>query len=301
MKPQLNLSYVMRKKLINKEIIKKFVISDDRRKIRNGKVLGLLKSIENGIHFAAPLVINEKEDKYFLIDGNHRIDAIKKRLKKEPNFELVVWIAIYRNLTKNEEREVYKIWNIGVPQTATDFLKAYFKTIPYGKEILQILPVSIYGDAKTMSMKPLVGSHIDTKKQKKFGGGYSEGKEQTLSDFSEVTKIDILVIREFCDFMEETFGKYYQRSPFYRTTPLSAFYRIWYDNRKRMKKSNMVSAFKKIFTSYPEKWNDWTSHGGRSATLTMYGVSLDSLNRYRKNIKFLSDEEIINSKILRED
>lgn len=284
--------YVMKMIVLDKKSINLFDINiENRRKIRGGKVDDLLKGLKNGIHFSSPFVVNDKSGRYFLIDGNHRFEAVKLAIKQDENFLIKIWTAVYKDLTKEEERKIYKLWNIGVPQTATDFLKAYFKTIPFGSEMLRRLPVTIYGDKTHLPLKPLMGSHIAAKKQGNFNT-YAGSKEQVISDFSDITSEDIDVVFEFCSFMEKTFGKFYQGNHFYRTTPISAFYRIWYDNRD-MKEELIIKCFKKVFASYPEKWDDWTSHGGRTASATMYRVSLESLNDFSKRTPFLSDKDIM--------
>jgi len=287
----LNLQYVMKKVIVDKEIIKKFVLDkDNRRKLRNGKIKELLKELNERVHFNSAFVVNEKSNHYFLIDGNHRYEAIKLKIAQDPKFSIAVWIAVYRNLTKEKEREVYKLWNIGITQSATDFLKLYFKTIPFGQEMLQRLPVTIYGDKMNLGIKLLVGSHICAKRQKKFEGGYGAGKEQTVGDFSEIDSEDIDTMKEFTDFMKETFGEYDKdnNNLFYKSTPLCAFYRIWYDNNSISKK--LVKLFRKVYLRKIDLWKSQMNVGGRVACINFYDTSITHLNRFAK-IK--SDKDLV--------
>jgi hypothetical protein len=148
-----------------------------------------------------------------------------------------------------------------------------------------------------MSIKPLVGSHINAKKQRRFEGGYNAGKEQTVSEFAQLRSEDIDVIKKFCDFMERVFGKYFQGSSFYRSTPIGAFYRIWYDNYKSIPNERIIRLFKKVFAKYPEKWDQWTKSGGRSATQTFYTIAIQSLNKANKSVKFVTDDELIKARM----
>jgi hypothetical protein len=260
-------SYIMRKISINKETIKQFDIDEEnRRMVRNGKVKEILEGLNKNVHFNSPFVMNERNGKFYLIDGNHRYEAIKTKINLDKNFEISVWCAIYRDLSKDEERTIYKLWNIGVSQTATDFLKLYFKTIKYGDEMLRALPVTIYGNETNLGIKLLVGSHIMAKVQKKFHGGYGAGKEQTISDFAEIDKTDILVMKEFCDFMWEVFGPYNKETNkmFYGTTPLCVFYRIWYDNYRIRDVQRMKKAFARIFVKQAVAWKEICSSGSRN-------------------------------------
>jgi len=168
---ELNPKYVMRKILIDKESLKDFLVDENnRRKIRKGKVASLLTSLRARNHFNAPFVVSEKNGKYKILDANHRYEALRLLITQDENFSIGVWCAVYRDLTEEQERQIYNIWNIGVPQSATDFLKAYWKTLPLRKEILELLPVAVYGERFKLGVKLLIGSHINAKKQKEFEG-----------------------------------------------------------------------------------------------------------------------------------
>ena len=294
----LNPPYVMKKFSLDNSVVNKFLVDrENRRMIRGGKVKEILKGLNEKIHFNSPFVVNEKNGCFNLIDGNHRFEAIKLKLAQDKSFKICVWVATYRNLTKEEERKIFKLWNIGLTQSATDFLKLYFNTIPLGSEMLRRLPVSIYGDKVTLNIKLLVGSHLDAKRQGFYAGGYGAGKEQTISDFSEVTLEDIETISEFYSFMKECFGEFdRENSPlFYKSTPLSSFYRIWYDNRV-IGKENLIKIFTRIFTSRVGIWKDSISIHGRMASIVFYKTAIESLNSLQRRYKFLSDKEIVPNK-----
>lgn len=291
----IRLKYVMQKTDIDKSNISDFSIDlKNRRAIRDGKVKELVKMLQNGDHFSAPLVVNEIDGKKKTIDGNHRYEAIKMCLDQNPNFAISIWVAVYRDLTPDEEREVYTLWNKGTTQSATDFLKAHWETIPLRKEMLKLLPVTIYGDKQNLPIKSLVGCQISAKdRSRKFSGSYSAGKEETVSDFQQVTLDDIDLLKEFCEFMEDVFGKFDRKgnSQFYQTTPLSVFYKIWFDNRNNIPNPKLVKIFTKIFASNPKRWLDWTKSGGRSASQTFYKIALSTLNTGSQH--FISDEEAV--------
>lgn len=294
----LNPSYVMKKIQVDKDTIKLFDIDDEnRRMIRTGKAKELSKQLNEQIHFSSPFVVNEKDEKYFLIDGNHRHEAIKLKLGTDKNFKITIWVAVYKDLTKEEERNVFKLWNMGVSQTSTDFLKMYFKTIPCGQEMLRRLPTTIYGSDTTLNIKLIVGEYISAHKQNIYRGGYGAGKEETISDFSSVNSDDIDVIVEFAEFMREVFGQYDRKNNnlFYRTTPFSVFMRIWYDNRS-MDKTKMVSIFKKVFAANVNGWKSFCDVGSRKMQEIMYATAMETLNKMQKREKFLSDKDIVPKK-----
>jgi hypothetical protein len=303
----LNPNYIMRKVIVDKSVISNglFVINDEeRRNIRGGSVKKLISLLDSQKHFSSPFVTNETTStgRQNLVDGNHRYEAIKDVIARNPNFSITVWVAVYRDLTDAEEKQVYKDWNVGVPQSATDFLKANFKSIPYGQEMLRRLPVSIYGAPNKIAIKNLVGSHVNARKQRNFEGGYSGGKEQTIADFQNITPDDITVIAKFCKFMENVFGRYDKKNnyKFYGTTPLGAFYRIWYDNYQDIPENRLENAFKKTFASRPEIWAEQISAGGRVPTKILYELSITTLNRVHKTLHIKSDREILEKRKLQD-
>ena len=174
----------MKKEVIDSSNISKFFINQrDRRQIRQGKVKELQALLKNGGHFNSPFVVNEMENFWRLIDGNHRLEAIIGAIKEDKKFSITIWMAVYRNLTPTQEREIYSVWNKGTAQSSTDFLKAHFEIVPLGKEMLRRLPVTIYGDKQHLGIKNLMGGQICAKMHNKFEGGYSSGKEETNQDF----------------------------------------------------------------------------------------------------------------------
>jgi hypothetical protein len=292
---------VFKKVLVDKHTIDNFYIyQDERRKIRRGKVLEMVANFDRPDklikHFDSPIVVNVVDDRHFqeeervefgkrrVIDGNHRMDAIAEKLLRDSDFRIVITIAEYKNLNRAEERQVYTKWNKGTPESATDYLKWHFKTIPYGKQMLNQLPVEIYGNDKKMSIKMLVGSHVNAKKQNAFEGGYSFGGEKTVQDFMMIVPSDIKTMALFYEYMVEAFGTYYKGHPFYRSTPLSVFYRIWFDNKDYISRERFVTAFKRVFAQKLFRWDDIMKNGGRSASIFFYNLAMKELEQDRRRI-----------------
>lgn len=286
----IKLQYRMKQERINSSNISKFSINQkDRRAIREGKVKDLIRLLQAGNHFSSPLVVNHKDDRWRLIDGNHRHQAMLECINEDPNFEIVVWMAVY-TVSIPQEKAIYSTWNVGTTQSSTDFLKAHFSTVPMGKVMLNTLPTKIYGDKKNISIKTLMGGQICCKKHKRFEGGYSGGKEATVLDFQNITPSDVDYVRDFVDFMEHCFGKFYKGSQFYQTTPLFAFYRVWFDNQ-HIKSSILERLFIKVFATNAPKWEQWTKSGGRSACQTFYRTAIVTLKGHNQHLK--DDEEAL--------
>jgi len=286
--------YVMKKIVLDKESIKKFYMDTaTRRQIRKGQVNQLIKHLIAGGHFSSPLVVNEIKKINKLIDGNHRTEAVTDIVSStDKEFSIEVWVAVYKNLTIDEEREVYREWNSGVKQSASDFLKAHWESIPLRKELLSKLPVSIYGTKDTMPIKAFVGHQIFAKREREhFEGGYSNGIFQVVEDFKNLEMKDIKLLEEFYKLISSIIGEYYDKAPYYTTTSIGALYRIWYDNREKISKDKMQKAFKKVLDLKSNSLIEDSKSGGRNATINFYNTILMRLNRNGR-LKFLSDIEI---------
>lgn len=278
--------------VINKDNISDFYMDKkQRRMIRKGHVSTLKSLLKNGEHFSAPFVVNQLDDYKRMVDGNHREEAIEEILLENADFEIEVWVAVYKDLTIEQEREVYSDWNLAVKQTSTDFLKSYWETIPLRKSLLSRLPVSIYAGKTSLPIKSFVGNQIIAKREREhFEGGYSGGTLQVLEDFRNLQSEDIDLLEEFAEILENSIGTYQSKAPYYTGTSVSALYRIWYDNRDKYSKKDMIKHFSKVLDFKDLLLQDSSKAGGRNATLNFYNILLNRLNRGR--VKFLSDVEI---------
>jgi hypothetical protein len=300
LKMNIDTEYVMRKEEINKETIKKFFINEEeRRKIRVGEVASIKAgfSKENKLerHFSSPLVVNEISGIYRLIDGNHRFEAMRQKIASDPDFKICVWLEVYRNLSREDERKVYHITNRGTSESATDFLRHYWKTIILGDKILQELPVAIYASEKKLAVKLVVGAYLCSKKAK-FTGGYGAGGEKTVNDMQEMTLDDLKIIKAWYRDYSEVFGEYLKGIPWYNSTPLTALFKIWYDNKSDIPRDKMINAFRDCFQARTAIYLPNIKSGGREACFFFYNVALQALGNYRKKLVWkgntLSQEEV---------
>ncbi|GAI22161.1 unnamed protein product [marine sediment metagenome] len=141
---------------INVDNIGDFVLLEHARKCRTSKVSQLKKLLLGGEHFDAPIVINQNSKKR-VIDGQHRILAIKKAIEINPDITVEVLLAKYKDLDEAEERDVFNRWNIGTKQSTDDFIKMHKKnqSSSSSSKIEKsscdgiVKPISLFGSIKT--------------------------------------------------------------------------------------------------------------------------------------------------------
>lgn len=275
------LSYVMRKVKIDASNIDRFTADEEQRRlIRDGKVRSIAATLRAGNHFNSPWVTNVVGKNENIVDGNHRYEAIKLVLATDPTFSIDVWIAQHSDLSADEERAVFTAWNIGTKQTADDFLKIYWSSIPFGDEMLRKIPAAVYGHPSKVKIKTLAGAHIEAVKQRAFTGTYSAGANKTVADFQKLNRDDILTMRAFMADMSTVFGPYQSSYEFWKPTPIMAFYRIWYDNRT-IPRDRFMKDMKRVFLSPStiQTWKELAKTNGRNAVQMFYTQAIQQLNQ----------------------
>jgi len=272
--------YKMKKVEINHSNKDVFVFDEkQRRQIRTGAVAKLVQLLKAGEHFDSVFVVNEREDgTKMLLDGNHRFEAISEMLNFDPTFSIEVWVAVYRDLTIDQEREVFGLWNSGTKQSADDFLKIYWDTIPMGKQILKDIPCSVYGGKQYMKAKNIVGNHLCAIRHKTFKGGYTGSAVKVVSDFRTITKEDVKTMATYVKEISDIFGEFSQTNMFWKTTPQTVFYRIWHDNLN-IPPDKFKKAFKKVFLGSSQfQFETMAKSGGNGACNLFYDLSVKHLN-----------------------
>lgn len=99
------------------------------RRLRNSQVNKLHKLLQEGGHWHTPIVINKitRGDKlmaFHVIDGTHRIFALQRYYRNDSNqkMEFIQSVAVYTNLSEEEERDIYEKWSMGMRQTPQDWI-----------------------------------------------------------------------------------------------------------------------------------------------------------------------------------
>jgi len=248
----LRVQYTTRKYEITKEDIDKdkfVLLLDTRRKIMPGVVTDIFKKLSQDKHFDSPFVVNHKDGKYRLIDGNHRFKATELYLNLNPDNRVEVTLNIYENLSEEDERILFTDWNLGRKQSTNDFVRQYKDTIPIWKIMTKeteksVFPckVSEYGGADSIAFYKLVGTYL-TGIKPKFQGGFIGHPLKFVDEARELGHSDVTLMTAFMKDFLEAFGPIRGNS-WLRTTPFTAIMRLWLDNYKTINKPKMVSYFK---------------------------------------------------------
>jgi hypothetical protein len=214
-----------------------FEILPERRKIRQEHVNKIYKSLCAGNPVAGALIVNLLKGKMRLVDGNHRFEAIRKYLTEFPDRKVEVYIVYFENLTEDEERLTYTIYNTVRSQTSDDFVRMYSKDIPILQQIennMFSVKISLYGlvnGQRGMRFSPLMKSYLSAHKTSYPDyAAYSQGRMDFVVELKKLGTDDYNVLRDFCKFFEDTFGHACKENDFISTPLLNVVMALFYDN-----------------------------------------------------------------------
>jgi hypothetical protein len=214
---------------INSLNIDQFDFLENKRKLRENKVTKIKNVIVSGNHFDAPIVVN-KNGKMRVIDGQHRICAIKKAIEENNEFKIEILLVSYDRLDTKTEREIFNRWNIGTKQTSDDFVQMHEDDITILAEMKKNFPVeiSIYKESGKAHFKLLSGSYIAAKANKR--GGYTSSNQTFVDQAIILDKIDYMNIKKFVKDFFINVGPFDKSNMYANTTPFNALMYIYFHN-----------------------------------------------------------------------
>jgi hypothetical protein len=179
---KIELGYKSERFEVNKETIKEFYLLENRRRLKEDKVLSMKSNLRAGIHFESPIVINQLSKKR-VIDGQHRITAMQRIIKEQPDIKIIILLVSYKDKTMDEERQIFHRWNSGSRQTREDYLMMFESEIPLIKMVKNFpMEVSVYHEKGKLQFKVLVSSYLAAR-DNVIGGTHG-----TPEDFIEYCK-----------------------------------------------------------------------------------------------------------------
>ncbi|MBU1082662.1 MAG: hypothetical protein KKB59_19410, partial [Spirochaetes bacterium] len=239
-------------------------------------------------HFDAPFVINLKNGKMRLIDGNHRFEAVKKYIGANPDNRVEVTLNMYSNLNEEIEKELYTQWNLGNKQSTSDVVKQYKEDIPIFKLMEKKdfpVKVNVYGGSGSIKFYSLVGAYLASI-EPKFKGGFLASPWEFIARAQALGKKDVTLMAGFMKDFVQAFGVL-KNNRFLRGTPFTSIMRIWMDNRVTIPYSKMINYFKLRLVN--DKIADSLgSISGRGACVHVRGEYLRLLNEGRTKDIFIN-------------
>ncbi len=255
-----------------------FSYQSSRRRIKNHHVTKLLKVLESGKGFPVLSVAKKCDGKYPLLDGNHRNDAFREFLEKNPDYKIEVLLAIYPITGEDAMKDQFRGLNDSVNISSDDLIQMYNKT-PIISKLMTLPKVAIYKTAnRPMNIRTLLTAYFDAVKPTFTASSYT-GMKLIMRAEQLNASIAFAEIKAFLAEYQEVFGDLDKGSIFLRTTAINGFFRIWYQNKEKIPFAQMMSRFRKMANNSVVVID--TANGGAGATSAFVLNAVKTLNLQR--------------------
>lgn len=230
-KEHINEPYTQRVETINKKTIHHFIRPEWHREFRISHIASIKNSILQGTHFSEPITVNVLKSDYRVLNGNHRIEALKQILEVYPNFSMDIRITKYENLSLEKELEIYTIVNKVKPENILDKIKAHCQNSEFCQEANKNFPIRILfrnrskKDINSLPITTITSPYILRNTKLFVGSGAN-----LIEGINKLNDEDIDRIRKFFIFYKSVFGEIAKRNSYADGNIISVIGKIYYLN-----------------------------------------------------------------------
>ena len=270
---------------ITKDNIQNFDIMTNRRLISEAqvqKIHGVLLTDENPI---GVLIVNTRGNKMRLIDGNHRMEAIKRFYAYKTsysNIKIECVLKIFTDLSNEEEKQIYSNEADRRNESYEDRLNMYKDTFQFWKNIQNpnnefTCKVSIYKQKGSARFRLLLDSLITAKNSS--AGNYSPVglRKINLIKFAKtVNWDDFIMLKEYMKFFQENFGIVDSSNLYMKTQIFMPLFDIWVKNRASVDAKDLARRFKRIINK-PDIIQ-FSGMNCREVNIKMRGIMVNYMN-----------------------
>lgn len=241
---------------IDNDNINEFELLENRRQVSNTHVATIHNAILSGKNPIGVLIVNIRSGKMRLIDGNHRIESIKrfynyKESYKDTKIECV--LKVYNNLTDEEEREVYSNEAKRKNESYEDRLNMYKSTITLWKLLTDSTNkfpcnINIYPSKEGLRFRLMLMAFAAMKGNRE-GGTYTPvylPKENIVEFAKGLGYDDYLLFKEFIEFFVTVFGKIGKENFYMCNQFFIPIFDIYCKNRQYINDPNFAERFIRV-------------------------------------------------------
>lgn len=253
------LQYGTKRIIIDVKDISLFARLANPRPLRESQVAYLKRVLGNGGSLKTPIVVNDVGTgghHYRVVDGNHRLEAIKQLLESRPDLRFEAEFCIYNHLSEKQEAELFEAVNRAVKVTPLDMFTVRQKEYPIVALLQQGFPTYI-GMTNTTVKK---GFRILTflrayafRLNPIVTGGTWKDADRTWTEIKSLGEKDYESMKEFAEDFIEAFGEPGSMNPFSKISPLFSLMKIYYWNlhEKALDRDEIVDRWKQKVANDP--------------------------------------------------
>lgn len=147
--------------VINVTNVEKYLRLKHYRPIRQSHVLELYRVLESGKPFEGAIAINKdtRTGTLTVIDGSHRLFAIEKMIKLNPDFKMEIARDLYLDKTEDEIFNIYMARNRNIAEDSGDILEVMQDKLPLIQYLFERIPYPVSVSSKN---RPKDGFAIQT-------------------------------------------------------------------------------------------------------------------------------------------
>lgn len=286
--------YVMEQFQITIDNIDQFEIMESRRQISEEHVSKIHGALLSGKNPIGVLIVNRRGKSMRLIDGNHRIEAIRKFFNYKDTYKKVkidCILKVYSGLSDEEEREIYSDEARRRNESYEDRLNIYKDTITFWKLLndpSREFPckVTIYSSQNSLKFRMILNAILTSKTCSSKGYVPTYVRKESMVDFArELLYDDFLTLKNFIIFFEEVFGKVEGQNRFINSQYFIPLYDIYIKNIQYAKNSSFKERFSRILGR--ADLLTFVNMRGREAQTQIRQAMLDHMNKYVVKHKFI--------------
>lgn len=208
-KEKIRKPYIQKVIVVTKGNINKFVRPEWHREFRRTHINKIRNALFKGEHPSENITVNQLNGyRMRIINGNHRMEAIRQIMDEHKNFKIELTLTVYSNLNKEEEVEIYEKVNNTKPETGLDRLKAHLS----GTELMRVLeedmPFRVVfrhaqkGERNIMTAGAVLFAYFN---RDKVGGGMTI--KRMLPKIEVMENIDYKRLVDYGKFFKDVFGE----------------------------------------------------------------------------------------------
>lgn len=247
--------------VINKDNISRFVRPKWHRDFREPHIKEIMNGLLGGNHFNEVVTTNYNGKDYEIINGNHRMEAVRRILELHPKFSIQVTVAAYSELTPDEQKDLYSIINNVKNESMDDFVKAHC----YDSKIYKLMTkgtfpcnVGFYSTkAANLNYIPfttLMKSYMSRHETKQLIMMFR--KDELVEEIRKLDEKDYDRISEFVRFFRETFGDPSSTNKYANYHKLLIIAKIYYiETEMGIGRDNLQKRFEYAKMKYPSEFD----------------------------------------------
>lgn len=286
--------YSVEQVVIDSSNVKKFEVLENRRRIRSGMVRDIYTSLTKGVHFVLPIIVNQRNGNYRILDGNHKYEATVKFLDIFPDKKVEMTMFRFMDMTDAEENEVYDIIQHMGKETPDDFCQRHQEEL-YIYELLRRdfpFPVSIYTSAKAKALRfrLMLDAYLGAKLESN-PVMYTDANTSRLRLYEKLGENDHKFLKQFIKGFivalgEPITGNRPDKNEWALATPFTAIMRLYFDNAHRVGETKFWRDLKRKAVRSPIVIR-FASLRGKEAQMALHQEMLKAMNKGYKTETYI--------------